>query len=290
MSETPTPRARHRRLPGKRRPRWIELATSADHKDVGRILIGGALGFLFIALIELLLMRLQLAIPENTFLSPVAFNRMLSIYGGDRRSSSSRCRSRRPLLLRGARCRSAPAGRRCRGSARSALALWSPARPCSTPASSSPRRRRASTRCRRSPSSPSSPTTASTPGPSATGLAMLGFVLIAIDLVTTLRHMRAPGMAWRRLPVFAWAAADRLLAAARDRPDHAGGADDADDRPQLRRRLLRRRLRRRAAALAAPELDLLHRRLHAGPDLRARRDRRNRRRLLRQAAASTAAP
>ncbi len=40
-----------------------------------------ALGFLFIALVELLLMRLQLAIPENTFLSPVTFNRMLSLYG-----------------------------------------------------------------------------------------------------------------------------------------------------------------------------------------------------------------
>ena len=65
----------------KRRPRWAELATSADHKDIGRILIGGSLGFLFIALLELLLMRLQLAIPENTFLSPVAFNRMLSDYG-----------------------------------------------------------------------------------------------------------------------------------------------------------------------------------------------------------------
>ena len=63
------------------RPRWVELATSADHKDVGRILICGALGFLFIALVELLLMRMQLAIPENTFLSPVTFNRMLSLYG-----------------------------------------------------------------------------------------------------------------------------------------------------------------------------------------------------------------
>ena len=41
----------------------------------------------------------------------------------------------------------------------------------------------------------------------ATGLATLGFVLIAINLVATLRNMRAPGMAWRRLPVFAWAAA-----------------------------------------------------------------------------------
>ena len=65
----------------KRRARWVEIATSADHKDVGRMLICGALGFLFIALVELLLMRLQLAIPENTFLSPDGFNRMLSLYG-----------------------------------------------------------------------------------------------------------------------------------------------------------------------------------------------------------------
>ena len=35
----------------------------------------------------------------------------------------------------------------------------------------------------------------------------LGFVFIAINLVATLRAVRAPGMAWRRLPVFAWAAA-----------------------------------------------------------------------------------
>ncbi|MCP6756980.1 hypothetical protein NL533_35665, partial [Klebsiella pneumoniae] len=54
---------------------------SADHKDIGRILITGSLGFLFLAVIELLLMRLQLAIPENSFLTPVAFNRMLSTYG-----------------------------------------------------------------------------------------------------------------------------------------------------------------------------------------------------------------
>src|SRR5215207_2037205 len=65
----------------KRRPRWAELATSSDHKDLGRFLITAAFGFLFVALIELLLMRLQLVIPENTFLSPVVFNRMLSLYG-----------------------------------------------------------------------------------------------------------------------------------------------------------------------------------------------------------------
>ena len=64
-----------------RRPRWAQLATSADHKDIGQILICGALGFLFIALVELVLMRIQLLVPENTFLSPVGFNRMLSLYG-----------------------------------------------------------------------------------------------------------------------------------------------------------------------------------------------------------------
>ncbi len=64
-----------------KRPRWAQLATSADHKDIGQILICGALGFLFLALVELVLMRIQLLVPENTFLSPVAFNRMLSLYG-----------------------------------------------------------------------------------------------------------------------------------------------------------------------------------------------------------------
>ena len=65
----------------RRRPRWIEIATSADHKDVGRTMIVAALGFLFVALVELALMRLQLALPENTFLTPVTFNRVLSLYG-----------------------------------------------------------------------------------------------------------------------------------------------------------------------------------------------------------------
>ncbi|HXR30951.1 MAG TPA: hypothetical protein VN752_07405, partial [Solirubrobacterales bacterium] len=51
------------------RPRWIEIATSADHKDVGRAIVVAAFGFLFLALVELLLMRLQLVIPENTFLT-----------------------------------------------------------------------------------------------------------------------------------------------------------------------------------------------------------------------------
>ncbi|HEY8779668.1 MAG TPA: hypothetical protein VIL93_07745, partial [Solirubrobacterales bacterium] len=41
----------------QRRPRWIELTTSADHKDIGRMFIGGSLGFLLLATVEWVLMR-----------------------------------------------------------------------------------------------------------------------------------------------------------------------------------------------------------------------------------------
>ncbi|HEY5332437.1 MAG TPA: hypothetical protein VIJ21_02745, partial [Solirubrobacterales bacterium] len=65
----------------RRRHGFAQLITSADHKDVAKILMVGSGGFLFLAAVELLLMRLQLAIPENTFMEPVTFNRILSLYG-----------------------------------------------------------------------------------------------------------------------------------------------------------------------------------------------------------------
>jgi cytochrome c oxidase subunit 1 len=189
----------------KRRPRWAELATSADHKDVGRILIGGSLGFLFIALLELLLMRLQLAIPENTFLSPVAFNRMLSLYG-----ASAVFFFAIPLAL-GFFYYAAPLQIGARGTAlprlgQIGLALWGAGATVLyagflfTPSEAGV--------------NPLSPLTEVAflanngvdAWATATGLATLGFVLIAIDLLTTLRNMRAPGMAWRRVPIFSWAA------------------------------------------------------------------------------------
>ena len=37
------------------------------------------------------------------------------------------------------------------------------------------------------------------------GLATAGFVLWAVNMIVTVRRMRAPGMAWRRLPLFSWA-------------------------------------------------------------------------------------
>jgi heme/copper-type cytochrome/quinol oxidase subunit 1 len=188
------------------RPRWQQLATSADHKDVGQILICGALGFLFIALVELLLMRIQLLVPENTFLDPVSFNRMLSLYG-----ATTIFFFALPLVL-GLFYYVTPLQIGARGTAlpslgQIGLGLWvagatilyagflfTPSEAGVNPLA--PLNERAFL---------------SNNGvdawAAATGLATLGFVFLAINLVVTLRTMRAPGMAWRRVPVFAWAAA-----------------------------------------------------------------------------------
>lgn len=189
-----------------RRSRWIEIATSADHKDIGRVLIVAALGFLFIALVELLLMRLQLAIPENTFLEPVAFNRMLSLYG-----ATAIFLFAIPLAL-GFLHYVTPLQIGARGTALprlGQLGLWLYLAGATVLYASflfMPPEAGVN------PLAPLSETAFLADNgvdawAAATGLATLGFVLIAIDLVATLRNLRAPGMAWRRLPVFSWAAA-----------------------------------------------------------------------------------
>ena len=66
-------------LSGK--PGWIALASSADHKAVGRLYIGTALTFLGAALTLLVLMRIQLIVPDATIIRPAIFDRLLSAYG-----------------------------------------------------------------------------------------------------------------------------------------------------------------------------------------------------------------
>jgi cytochrome c oxidase subunit 1 len=185
---------------------WVRLTTSADHKDVGRIMIGAALGFLSIAVLEFLLMRLQLAIPENTFLSPVTFNRMLSLYG-----TTAIFLFAVPFVL-GLFYYVAPLQIGARGTALprlGQLGLWLYLAGATvlylgflfTP-----------TEAGINPLAPLSelaflPNNGVDAWAASAGLATLGFVLIAINLVATLRTLRAPGMAWRRLPMFSWAAA-----------------------------------------------------------------------------------
>ncbi len=190
----------------RRRARWVELTTSAAHKDVGRILIVSSLGFLFIAALQLFLMRLQLVIPENTFLSPVTFNRMLSLYG-----ATSIFFFAIPLAL-GLFYYVAPLQIGARGTALprlGQLGAWLIIAGATvlysgflfTPSEAGV-----------NPLPPLSELAFLANNGvdawcAATGLALLGFILISIDLTTTLRNMRAPGMAWRRLPIFAWSAA-----------------------------------------------------------------------------------
>jgi cytochrome c oxidase subunit 1 len=64
---------------------WLEVlhswVTTVDPKRLGLMYIGYALLFLVIAGFEALLMRVQLAIPNSTFVTPQAFNRLFTMHG-----------------------------------------------------------------------------------------------------------------------------------------------------------------------------------------------------------------
>src|SRR6202046_3760287 len=64
---------------------WLEglhgWVTTVDHKKIGLMYIGYALIFLVIAGFEALLMRIQLAIPNNHFVSPEVFNGLFTMHG-----------------------------------------------------------------------------------------------------------------------------------------------------------------------------------------------------------------
>ena len=60
---------------------WIERTTSTDHKSVARLYLGGAFTFLFVTLIAFGLMRAQLIIPSNSLISPDVFGQILSATG-----------------------------------------------------------------------------------------------------------------------------------------------------------------------------------------------------------------
>ena len=205
MSEQPCPEIAIDGFPTRQRFGWARMVASADHKDVARILIVGSGGFLFIAALELLLMRLQLAIPENTFMEPYTFNRVLSLYG-----ATSIFFFALPLVL-GLFLYVAPLQAGARGTALPRLsqmggALWVAGAVVLyagffwTPSEAGV--------------NPLPPLSALAflgnngvdAWLTACGFATVGFVLISIDLATTLRVDRAPGMAWRRAPVFAWTA------------------------------------------------------------------------------------
>jgi cytochrome c oxidase subunit I len=58
-----------------------EWLTTVDHKKIGLMYIVYALIFLVIAGLQAMLMRIQLAVPNNHFVSPQVFNRLFTMHG-----------------------------------------------------------------------------------------------------------------------------------------------------------------------------------------------------------------
>src|SRR6516165_3000857 len=61
--------------------RLHEWVTTVDHKRIGILYILYALTFLLIGGIEATIMRIQLIVPHNHFISPQVFNRMFTMHG-----------------------------------------------------------------------------------------------------------------------------------------------------------------------------------------------------------------
>jgi heme/copper-type cytochrome/quinol oxidase subunit 1 len=189
----------------RRRPGWVERATSTDHKSVGVLYVGASLCFLTLAVVEFVLMRVQLIVPENTAIHPEIFDRLLSAFG-----ITAVMLFAIPLAL-GLIGYIAPLQIGSRGVAFPRLNLasfWLYVAGAVTVYGSFVYR-------------PSEAGLAALPPLSAdvfsnsagtdawivgAGLTLLGFVCFAVNLVVTLHNMRSPGMAWRRVPLFSWAA------------------------------------------------------------------------------------
>src|SRR5262245_54247236 len=192
--------------PAPSRPRWLEIVMSSDHKDVGRVYIGASLSFLVLGIVCFLLIRLQLAVPENDLIEPVTFNRLLTVG-----SATLIALFALPFVF-GLFTYVVPLqiGSRSLAFPRLAsLSLWLYLlggaliyvsfvyTPPETGFNNWP---------------PLSDTVfTSNNGPdvwiTAVGLTVLGFVLLSINLAVTIAKLRAPGLAWRRLPTFSFSAA-----------------------------------------------------------------------------------
>jgi len=191
--------------PADPRARWAQIATSADHKTIGLVLISTAFGSLFLAALELLLVRIQLAVPENVFLNAVTFDRLLSVYG-----ETAIFLFALPLCI-GLFYYVVPLQIGARGTALPRVGqtgLWLfvlggfvlYASFLYTPPEAGI-----------NPLPPLSELTFTKNNGvdvwlASTGMITFGLLLLSIDLLTTLRNLRAPGMAWRRAPIFTWAA------------------------------------------------------------------------------------
>ncbi len=184
---------------------WIEQATSADHKRVGLLYIATALSFLAVAAVEFALLRLQLIVPENSMIEPEIFNRLLSTA-----PVTLVVLAVIPLAL-GLIGYLVPLQIGARGVAfprLNQLSYWLYLVGGVTIYASFLYTAPDSGTIALPPLSDAvfSPANGADAWIAGTALATTGFTCFAVNLVVTVNRLRSPGLAWRRLPLFAWAA------------------------------------------------------------------------------------
>jgi heme/copper-type cytochrome/quinol oxidase subunit 1 len=191
--------------PAPPRPGWVARATSTDHKSVAMLHIGGALAFLALAVTQFALMRAQLFVPDNSLIEPELFSRLLTASGATLTVFFAV-----PLAL-GVIGYIVPLQIGARGVAFPRLGLLSAwlfliggtifyAGFLYTPSEAG------ITLLPPLSDEVFSPSNGTDTWIVGVAVALLGAVLFAVNLVATVNNMRAPGLAWRRLPPFAWAA------------------------------------------------------------------------------------
>jgi len=185
---------------------WISLATSPDHKAVGRMYVATALLFSVAALAELLMMRLQLIVPENSLIRPEVFDRLLSAYG-----ITGIVLFALPLAL-GLFAIVVPLQIGARGMALPRLlhaSYWLYLLGGVTVYASFLYRPSEAGVIGLPPLSSAEflPSGAVDAWITGFALVLLGFICFSTSLIATISNSRAPGMALQRMPLFSWAGA-----------------------------------------------------------------------------------
>jgi cytochrome c oxidase subunit I len=84
-TQTPITEVLDLTAPAPRKHLWLEImhdwVTTVDHKKIGLMYIAFAMFFLIVAGLQALLMRVQLLIPNNDFVSPEVYNRLFTMHG-----------------------------------------------------------------------------------------------------------------------------------------------------------------------------------------------------------------
>src|ERR1700716_1152431 len=203
LRKMPRPQVLTRDVDRPARARWLSWVATTDHKKIGILYMVTAFAFFMIGGVEALLMRIQLGSPDNTFLTPTAYNQLFTLHGTTMiflfvvPMMAGFANSFVPLQI-GARDMAFPRLNALSfwlfvfgGVVFYASLFWSPPQAGCT-------------------SYPPLSSSASLPDGGIDAwiylipLTGLSSILGAINLYVTILNMRAPGMGWSRLPLFCW--------------------------------------------------------------------------------------